>query len=109
VLEINEQFARDYFKDSRLAPQFDPASAAEPKDNGDIGLDAEIDVDSWLLAVDGAREGVIPESGLDIAAIKALPHVEMVTELKCIEGWSQVVHWEVHALRILLNITVRMK
>ncbi len=25
--------------------------------------------------------------------IKALPHVEMTTELKCIEGWSTVVHW----------------
>ncbi|MGH9838569.1 MAG: molybdopterin-dependent oxidoreductase [Blastocatellia bacterium] len=25
--------------------------------------------------------------------IKALPRVEMVTELKCIEGWSEIVHW----------------
>ena len=25
--------------------------------------------------------------------IKALPRVEMVTELKCIEGWSTIVHW----------------
>jgi hypothetical protein len=25
--------------------------------------------------------------------IRKLPHVEMVTQLKCIEGWSQIVHW----------------
>jgi hypothetical protein len=25
--------------------------------------------------------------------IHALPHVEMVTEFKCVEGWSEVVHW----------------
>jgi DMSO/TMAO reductase YedYZ molybdopterin-dependent catalytic subunit len=30
---------------------------------------------------------------LTLAEIKSLPRVEMVTELKCIEGWSQVVHW----------------
>jgi DMSO/TMAO reductase YedYZ molybdopterin-dependent catalytic subunit len=25
--------------------------------------------------------------------IKALPRVEMITELKCIEGWSTITHW----------------
>ncbi|MBA3439166.1 MAG: molybdopterin-dependent oxidoreductase [Pyrinomonadaceae bacterium] len=25
--------------------------------------------------------------------IRALPRVEITTELKCIEGWSEVVHW----------------
>jgi DMSO/TMAO reductase YedYZ molybdopterin-dependent catalytic subunit len=30
---------------------------------------------------------------LDLAAVSALPKVEMTIELKCIEGWSQVVHW----------------
>ena len=31
--------------------------------------------------------------------IKALPRVEMTTELNCIEGWSQVVHWAGARLR----------
>jgi DMSO/TMAO reductase YedYZ molybdopterin-dependent catalytic subunit len=25
--------------------------------------------------------------------IKALPRTEMITEFKCIEGWSTIVHW----------------
>ncbi len=25
--------------------------------------------------------------------IRKLPHVEMVTEFKCVEGWSEIVHW----------------
>jgi DMSO/TMAO reductase YedYZ molybdopterin-dependent catalytic subunit len=28
-----------------------------------------------------------------LGEIKKLPRVEMVTELKCIEGWSQIVRW----------------
>ena len=30
---------------------------------------------------------------LTLDDVKALPRVEMVTELKCIEGWSDPVHW----------------
>jgi hypothetical protein len=30
---------------------------------------------------------------LQLADITRLPRVEMVTQFKCIEGWSQIVHW----------------
>jgi DMSO/TMAO reductase YedYZ molybdopterin-dependent catalytic subunit len=30
---------------------------------------------------------------LTMEDIKRLPHVEMTTEFKCIEGWSEIVHW----------------
>ena len=30
---------------------------------------------------------------LQLADITRLPHVELVTQFKCIEGWSQIVHW----------------
>ena len=30
---------------------------------------------------------------LTLADIKKLQHYEMVTEFKCIEGWSEIVHW----------------
>jgi Oxidoreductase molybdopterin binding domain len=30
---------------------------------------------------------------LTMAEIRNLPKVEMVTEFKCIEGWSEIVHW----------------
>ena len=30
---------------------------------------------------------------LGMADVKKLPHVEMVTEFMCIEGWSEIVYW----------------
>jgi DMSO/TMAO reductase YedYZ molybdopterin-dependent catalytic subunit len=35
----------------------------------------------------------IPGLLLTLADVRKLPHVEMVTEFKCIEGWSEIVHW----------------
>ena len=37
--------------------------------------------------------------------IKALPRVEMTTELRCIEGWSEVVHWAGARLADLAAVT----
>jgi DMSO/TMAO reductase YedYZ molybdopterin-dependent catalytic subunit len=28
-----------------------------------------------------------------MADVRKLPHIEMVTEFKCIEGWSEIVYW----------------
>jgi DMSO/TMAO reductase YedYZ molybdopterin-dependent catalytic subunit len=30
---------------------------------------------------------------LSMSDLRRLPHRELVTEFKCIEGWSQIVHW----------------
>ena len=49
------------------------------------------DDDSWKLKVLSPTEQETIE--FTLADIKSLPRVEMVTELYCIEGWSQVVHW----------------
>jgi len=92
ALEINEALARDYFRTYRLAPTFPRSRAGEPRPNGDLGLSEDFDPSAWKLSV----EGVMGRSGpvsLTLAEIRALPRVEMVTELKCIEGWSQVVRW----------------
>ena len=45
--------------------------------------------------VDRAAAAQMPMPGLLLTLddIKALPRVEMTTELKCIEGWSVVVNW----------------
>ena len=96
ALEINEQLARDYFRPARLAPTFARELAREPRVNGDIGLEDELDAANWRLNVTGlaeTNEQNEDELQLTIEQIKALPRVEMVTELKCIEGWSTVVHW----------------
>ena len=40
-----------------------------------------------------AMEGKMPGLLLTLDDIKALPRTEMITELKCIEGWSTITHW----------------
>jgi len=89
MLEFNERLSRAYFKDTRLAPTFALAEATEPRENGGIGLGAGFNVEQWKLRLVGP-DG---DKSLTLDDIRALPRVEMVTELKCIEGWSVVVHW----------------
>ena len=92
TLEFNENLARKYYSNGRLTPTFPRAMAKEPKPNGTDGLDAELDATAWSLSVVGVFGHSDPIT-LTMADIKKLPHTEMVTELKCIEGWSQIVHW----------------
>jgi DMSO/TMAO reductase YedYZ molybdopterin-dependent catalytic subunit len=91
ALETNEQLWRDLYKPARLAPTFPRNAAKEPRPNGDVGLSEDFDPSEWKLRVEGLASGGTLELILD--DVKALPKVEMVTELKCIEGWSQIVHW----------------
>src|SRR5258708_12830187 len=44
----------------------------------------------------------VPGLLLTMADVKNLSHVEMVTEFKCIEGWSEVVYWGGARLRDFL-------
>ena len=92
VLGFNERLALAYFRPSRLAPTFLAKAAQEPRANGDDGLAEDFDPEAWRLHVEGLPGHAKPLA-LTLAEIRALPKVEMVTELKCIEGWSTVVHW----------------
>lgn len=91
--EVNEELWRSYYRPARLAPQF-PASAAEDvKVNGDYGIDDDdFDPAKWSLTVNGLA-GDDDSATLSMADIRALPRVDMVTEFKCIEGWSRKVRW----------------
>jgi DMSO/TMAO reductase YedYZ molybdopterin-dependent catalytic subunit len=52
----------------------------------------EIDPASWTVEVRGLAAS--PDGRkLTIEDIKRLPRTEMITELKCIEGWSVIVQW----------------
>jgi DMSO/TMAO reductase YedYZ molybdopterin-dependent catalytic subunit len=86
TLETNEKLARAYYSNGRLAPEFAVSQARMPKVNGLIGIDDEFDVSTWKLQVN-------ERAPLTIADIRSLPRVESITELKCIEGWSQVCRW----------------
>lgn len=90
ALGANEKIARAYFSDSHLAATFDLAKSGMPRRNGMLGMEDDLDLTQWKLRLIPAAG---PEVALGLNDIKALPRVEMITELRCIEGWSQVVHW----------------
>jgi len=83
-LRADEQLSRDYFRPSRLARTFPAAAVETGRPNGDIGLGDDPDPD-WKLN--------FGEQALSLADILALPKTVMITELKCIEGWSRVIQW----------------
>ena len=91
VLDANGQLSSAYFRETRLAPEFARSRARAPRKNGDVGLTEALDPAAWRLRVQGY--GTNQPREFTLADIKALPKTEMTTELKCIEGWSVVVHW----------------
>ena len=101
ALDANGRLSQAYFKETRLAPEFARSRAETPRINGRIGLDEELDLAAWRLHVQGYDAGKNKE--FTLADIQALPKVEMTTELKCIEGWSIVVHWAGARLSDFLN------
>jgi DMSO/TMAO reductase YedYZ molybdopterin-dependent catalytic subunit len=91
TLETNEKIAEGYFRPSRLSPTFPPSAITNARINGGIGLTANYDPAVWRLRVEGAVNGEPVMLTLD--DIKSLPRRDMTTELRCIEGWSIIVHW----------------
>lgn len=92
--EFNERVTRKLLGAGRLAPTFARDKAREPKENGGVGLDEEV-VD-WNLKIEAPG---VATRNMSIQEVKALPRVEMTTELMCVEGWSEVVHWTGTPLR----------
>lgn len=99
VLEFNEGLSASLFSESRLAPTFPDAASATGalmRVNGRIGLEAPVAPEAWTLRVESDRG---PARQFAMADLRPLPRSRMTTELKCIEGWSQVISWEGVALR----------
>jgi DMSO/TMAO reductase YedYZ molybdopterin-dependent catalytic subunit len=88
--EFNERVTRSLLGARREAPVFPRERAREPKPNGFAGLEEEFDGKDWTLKIDAPG---MPTRSMTIEEVKALPRVEMTTELMCVEGWSEVVHW----------------
>ncbi len=102
ALETNEKLSRAYFRDGRPAPTFPRKEAKEPRLNAQVGLPEEFDPAAWKLSLLGLKdmsaatatdEDPTPAVRLPIEAIKAFPKADMTVELKCIEGWADVVNW----------------
>jgi DMSO/TMAO reductase YedYZ molybdopterin-dependent catalytic subunit len=91
VLRVNEWISRGIYSEGKRSPEF-PLSAAvkEVRVNESIGVSDEFDAGKWTVKVDGLNG---PAVTVPLADIKRMAKTEHVTELKCVEGWSQVVHW----------------
>lgn len=92
TFEFNERVSQFFYRPSRLAPEFPLDRVSPRRVNGMEGLSEGFDPAAWRLSV-GGLHGAEGDLILGIDDIKALPRVEMTTELKCIEGWSVIVHW----------------
>ncbi|HYK03826.1 MAG TPA: molybdopterin-dependent oxidoreductase [Thermoanaerobaculia bacterium] len=99
ALLANEALAQAYYSPSRLSPRFEPRDITRPRVNGRLGLVPDVDADAWRLKIEGAASPV----ALTLAAIRELPAHEMITELRCIEGWSTIVQWKGARLRDLME------
>ena len=85
----NAQHAADYVPDVN-AWQYADDHALMGEDDG---IDTYVEGDGNLDRSNGKPDGPEPGLLLTMDAIYALPQVEIVTQLKCIEGWSEIVQW----------------
>lgn len=92
TFEFNERVSQVFFRPTKLAAQFSESNVTPIRTNGFEGLEGEIDASTWTLSVAGLA-GRSDDLILTMADIKKLPRTEMITEFKCIEGWSTIIHW----------------
>jgi DMSO/TMAO reductase YedYZ molybdopterin-dependent catalytic subunit len=93
VLRFNEGLAESLGSPHGLAPTFPPESVqGSARVNGCIGLGGESTRggEGWELLV---RHADRPERMFALREVQELPRMDLVTELKCVEGWSQVMHF----------------
>jgi DMSO/TMAO reductase YedYZ molybdopterin-dependent catalytic subunit len=92
VLRFNQGLAESLHSPGRLAATFPDQSVQEPaRTNGLVGLAGETNADGWQLRIQHQGRG--GEQTLGLQAVRRLPRTDLVTELKCVEGWSQVMHF----------------
>jgi DMSO/TMAO reductase YedYZ molybdopterin-dependent catalytic subunit len=92
MLRFNEDLAQGLGGPRQLAPTFSADSVQGlPRTNGQIGLSGVIDRAAWQLQVH--HENRRPAQTLRLGDLQALPRHDLVTELKCVEGWGEVMHF----------------
>lgn len=89
VLVFDEKVTSSAFDPSRLSREFPASEAKMPRLNGRYGVDENLNLAAWRLKIEGPSGSKV----WSIANVKALPRFEVTTELRCIEGWSEVVTW----------------
>jgi Oxidoreductase molybdopterin binding domain len=74
---------------TKMPPAFEAAFAALKKAQGDKRPRGQEEAGKSDNTLDAGTPGLL----LTMEDVTKLPRHELVTEFKCIEGWSQIVHW----------------
>jgi DMSO/TMAO reductase YedYZ molybdopterin-dependent catalytic subunit len=91
ALRFNQGLGETLYSAGRLAPTFPDSAVQGPaRTNGLIGLAAGINADAWRLRIEHEGRG---ERLVGVHAVQRLPRTDLVTALKCVEGWSEVMHF----------------
>jgi DMSO/TMAO reductase YedYZ molybdopterin-dependent catalytic subunit len=98
TLAFNENVWETLFSEDRKVPTYDKSRVTEERMNETIGMEDDLDLDSWRLVVEGVHGSDKPVQ-LTMKEILAMPSMEMTTEFFCIEGWSVIQTWKGVALR----------
>jgi DMSO/TMAO reductase YedYZ molybdopterin-dependent catalytic subunit len=90
MLRFNQWLAEGVASPYGLAPTFPRAAAhGPPRTNGLIGLSSEIETAGWQLRVEHSGR---PQQCIPLTAVQHLSRTDLVTDLRCVEGWSEVMH-----------------
>ncbi len=76
-------------EETKLPPAFEKALADLKKAQGNKRPRGQEEAGMSDNTLDPGTPGLL----LTMDDVTSLPDQELVTEFKCIEGWSQVVHW----------------
>ncbi len=95
ALQVNEEIWHDFASTGHLAPTFRSTQITRARTNGDVGLSDIQDVSTWTLKVSGldTSTGDPDTRSFTLDDIKKLPAHTIITQFKCIEGWSYIMSW----------------
>ena len=87
---LNEKISRALFSPERLSvdkPR--PPAGKQMRVNGTLGIETPVYRQFHTVEVNSGEKSL----RLNLEAFKVLPKAEFSTEFKCIEGWSEVLHY----------------
>ncbi len=87
----NERLFSFFQSSSRLSvvkPK--PPKGTAPRTNGSEGLESALELSNYKISVLSGLQRI----SLPLAAFHSLPATEVTTDFKCIEGWSEVIHYK---------------
>ncbi|GAB4458843.1 MAG: molybdopterin-binding protein [Armatimonadaceae bacterium] len=88
--QINEAVAQSvFFSQTHRDREFPRRRARKPRSNYK-GATPMMALEQWQLNLSGGTNG---DQVWTLDDLRTLPEVSQTTELKCVEGWSAIVHW----------------